>query len=258
MEEQSPRSYSVQSVHRAIAILKLLTQTSPLSVSEIGRLIDTPKTTCFMILQTLEEENLVTRHEDGKYRIGGGLFELVFGSEYLNALREIGAPLLQELTNLTLMTSHMAVRQDLETVYVAKADAPGYIQFNTYVGQRIPLHLTSVGKTFLMDMDDESIVKLFPDDIFQPRHPNTIMSSKQLVEQIREARRNGYTIEDEEGELGIRCVGAPVKDSRGLIIGAISITSLKERLPASEYARYGEQIKEIAGRLTRDLQVYKW
>jgi len=254
--EKLSRSYFVQSVHRAIEILKLLSDKSPLTVSEIGRLIQTPKTTCFMILQTLEDDGLIERMEDGKYRTGSGLFDLVFGSQFLNVLRNVGTPLLQELSSNTKMTSHLAVKEGLETVYVAKVDGPGFVQFSTFVGQRIPLYLSGVGKAYMMNMSNESIIKMFPEEKFSSRYANTIANRTQLLEQIEEARVNGYAFEDEEGELGIRCVGVPIINSRGHTLGAISVTALKEQLPAAEYAAFGQQIKEIADRLVRDLQVY--
>ena len=254
--EESTRQYQVQSVHRAISIMKLLANSEPMKVSDIARAIQTPKTTCFMILQTLEQENIVVRSEDNKYQIGQGIYDFVFGDDFMNRLKQVGEPILQELALSLDMTTHLAVRQGVETIYVLKQESPGFIQFNTHVGQRHMLHLTSVGKAILMGLHDNEIVKTISQEHFVPRTEYTITSPEELLKQIREFRDRGYSIEDEEGEYGIRCVGAPLVDSRGRTIGAISVTELKSRLPDHRFDEVGRLIKDAASNLTRNLEVH--
>lgn len=254
MEEN--RQYQVQSVHRAIAIVKLLANSEPMKVSDIARAISTPKTTCFMILQTLEQENIVVRSDDNKYRVGQGIYDLVYGDDYVNVLRQAGDPILQELAASMEMTTHLAVREGLETIYVLKRESLGFFQFNTHVGQRHLLHLTSVGKAILMSLGDNEILELIPQEFYAPKTPNTIASPEQLLDQVREFRNKGYTTEDEEGEYGVRCVGAPIIDSKGRTVGAISVTELKSRLPDNRYEEVGRLVIEAAAKLARNLEMH--
>lgn len=255
MQDSNAKMYLVQSVRRAIAILRLLNHSEPKTVSEISREIDAPKTTCFMILQTLEHEGLIEKIQDNRYQISSGMYDLVIGNEYLNILKELGTPIAQELSLLTGMTVHLAIRQGIESVYIVKADGPGFVQFNTHVGQRHLLHLTSVGKAMLLGMPDDKILKLIPRDRFVQMTEYTISSPEILLKQIQEFRHRGYTIEDEEGEYGIRCIGVPVVDSRGRTIGAFSVTELKNKLPEEKFEAIGQQLKQGASKLARSLEL---
>lgn len=250
--------YFVQSVHRAVKILKLLSNSEPMTVSEIGRAIQTPKTTCFMILHTLERDGLVEKLPDNKYRIGQGIYDLIFGTRFVNVLRELGTPIAHQLSERTGMTTHLAIRDGIESVYIVKAEGPGFVQFNTHVGQRHLLHLTSVGKAMLMGMSDRQILDIIPRELYEPRTKYTITSPEQLLEQITSFRDKGYTIEDEEGEYGIRCIGAPVKDSKGRTLGAFSVTELKSKLTEDKFDQIGRMLIEAASQLAKKLELYNF
>lgn len=255
MERTADNMYYVQSVHRAIAILRFLSNAKPMTVSELSRQFDIPKTTCFMILQTLEYEGLIEKLEDHKYQISQGIFELVFGNEYLDALRKVGEPVIQKLSEETGMTVHLAIKQGIETVYVLKAQGSGFVQFNTYIGQRHLLHLTSVGKAILMGMQDDRILNLIPRERYTSVTQFTITSPEELLEQIRKFRNIGYAIEDEEGEYGIRCVGAPVIDSKGRTVCGLSVTELKSKMPDECFDEIGRMLIDAAAELAGKLEL---
>jgi len=250
--------YFVQSVRRAIAILKLLSNSRPMTVSEIGRAIDAPKTTCFMILYTLEHEGLIDKLPDNKYTISQSIYGVIFGHTYLNVLREVGTPIAEQLSEATGMTVHLAVRQGMETVYIAKAEGPGFVQFNTYVGQRHLLHLTSVGKAILMGMSDEQILGIIPRDRYEARTEYTITTPEQLLKQIQEFRKKGYAIDDEEGEYGICCLGAPVIDSQRRTVGAFSVTELKSRLTRDHFDKIGLMLIEATAQMASRLEMSRF
>lgn len=253
--EKNVRSYAVHSVQRALAIMKVLAHTKCLSVSEIARAIGAPKATTFVIIKTLEAENIVFRLENGSYQLGSGLYDILFGSKFLDILRHVAEPFLEELSAETKMTVHMAVREGRESVYIAKIDGPGFVHFNTFIGQRHLLYLTAIGKAMLMGMDDDEICKLFPMKSFPRKTPKTIRGLHHLLEEIKEARKRGYAIEDEEGELGVRCIGAPIMDVRGRTVGAISITALKEHLPSEVYHDVGSQVVNTARKVAYSISI---
>jgi len=258
MQGSAADMYFVQSVRRAIAILRLLSNSGPMTVSEIARAIDAPKTTCFMILYTLEHEGLIDKQPDNRYAISNGIYDLIFGNTYLNILREVGQPIAEQLSEATGMTVHIAVRDGIETVYIVKAEGPGFVQFNTHVGQRHLLHLTSVGKSILMGMSDEQILTIIPRDRYEPKTKYTITSPEQLLSQIQEFRKKGYAIEDEEGEYGICCIGAPIVDSRGRTVGAFSVTELKSKLTQDTFDKIGSMLIEAAAKMASRLEMSRF
>jgi DNA-binding IclR family transcriptional regulator len=251
------RDYNVHSVQRAIAVLRLLNDGNPQTVSDIARLLGMPKTTCFMILQTLESEQLVERREDGKYTIGHGLIELVFGNPLMNVLERVGQPFLHELSQLTGMTAHLAVKQGFDAVYAAKSEGSGFVQFNTFVGQHQPLHVTGVGKAILMGLPDSFILNVYPRERYVPLTPNTVVSPEQLLEHVKTARAKGYAVEDEEGVLGVRCLGVPIVDSHGRTLGSISVTALKEELREEDYDRIAAIMKGVSGKIAQKLELLR-
>ncbi|WP_226036701.1 IclR family transcriptional regulator [Aquibacillus saliphilus] len=249
------KSGSDSSVNRAIKIIRLLSQFHHLTVTEISRRLEIPKTTCFVILQTLEFEGIIRRDNQAKYNIDKGLYALILNADNYDLLKKIARPILQDLTNKTQMTSHLAVREGMETVYLDKVDDSGYVKFNTYKGQTHPLYITSVGKAILMNMDNKEIIKSYAETTFLSKHENTVTSLEDLLDQLEGFRNKGYTLEDEEGEIGIRCIGAPVVDSTGQTIAALSITTLKEKLPESEYFHIGSIIQEAAKQLAYSIEL---
>ena len=240
------RNYYQSSVYRSIMIVKLLSKKNLLTASQIARELNIPRTTCFNLLQTLLIERLLNKDNDNKHTINKDWFHAILNVNEHDSLRKIAQPVLEELTTKTGMTSHLAVREGKDTIYLEKVDALGYVKFNTYVGQTLPLYTTGVGKAFLMSINNDDIFSLYKDYEFVKVQENTVSNVEDLITQVEKARKNGYAIEDEEGEIGIRCIGAPIINSEGKTVASLSITTLKERLPIQDYTVIGKTVIEAA------------
>ena len=231
----------VQSLDRAFDILELLSKEQHgLNLTEIGNRLDLHKSTVYRLLQALKERGYIEKTGQGSYRLGMEFIEL--SSLYLNnlELKTEAQPILRELSSLSGNTAFLATLQDNEVVYIDKMETHNSLRKYSIIGQRAPLYCTALGKSMLTGKTEEQIRRLYEDRELEAFTDSTITSLDALVEEIETVRRRGFSVDDEEYEQGLRCIGAPIRDYRAEIIGAVSTSGY-----ASVITR--ERVDEIAG-----------
>lgn len=172
----------------------------------------------------------------GKYSLGLKLFEL--GQAYMAHLdlREIALPYLRELSAGNQETIHIAVLSGEEVVYIDKVDGPLSIGIRSQIGGRNPAYCTGVGKVLLSGLSDDQIEAMYHDKVLKKYTENTMTDLSELMACLRTVRENGYALDMEEIEIGLRCVAAPLKDSTGTVIAAISLSGPASRLADTKVA----------------------
>ncbi|MFD0714478.1 IclR family transcriptional regulator [Paenibacillus sp. GCM10027626] len=250
--EKTKKDYSVPAIEKAITILNCIAGNGRMNVNELHSELKIPKTTVFVILSTLERHSLVEKREDGKYLLGHGV--LAWGMNYYqqNDIKQIAHPHLERLVEETPFTAHLAVMMNYKAVYIDKCEGNGFVRFATSAGQALPLHLSGVGKALAAGMSDEMILA----DITAITGAEEVkgqQAAAKLLEDVQFVREHGYSIEDEQMEEGIRCIGAPVFGEDGNTIAAISITALSKDLPAIKFPAIGDLIKETAQRISEEM-----
>ncbi len=151
-------------------------------------------------------------------------------------LRQIARPFLQHLTSVTNETTHLAVLEGTEFVYIDKVDNTQAMRMRSRVGQRGQLHSTAAGKSMLAFLPESEVTPILKRLRFQQVTQNTITDPKKFQEHLARVRQIGYAVDDEENEVGIRCIGSPIYDHAGRLSGALSIsgwtiTMTRERVP---------------------------
>lgn len=216
---------SVQSIDRAFDILELLSvEPRGLTMTGIGHKLDLHKSTVHRILSSMRERGYIEKsQETGNYRLGLGFIEL--SSLYLNSLelKTEAQPFLHRLANLTGHTSFLAIRDQSEVIYIDKAETYDSLRRYKIIGRRRPLHATSLGKALLSGLRDKQIEQLYAKREFEKLTIHTLQSFDALMKEIQQIRKRGWSIDDEEAELGTRCVGAPVFDYRDHVIASLSL-----------------------------------
>jgi IclR family acetate operon transcriptional repressor len=248
---QGTKDYSVPALEKSILILNALAD-EELSISDLHTQLKLPKTTTFVIINTLEQHEIIRKTPEGKYRLGPGV--LHWGNRYLNSMDmvKIARPHLQKLVENTPYTAHLAFLSDNRPVYCDKVEGSGFVRFATSIGQSQPLYQSSVGKALASGMSDEEIRRALPKEM-NTLTLKSIHSPEKFLEDIEFVREHGFSIEDEEFEEGVRCIGAPIRDSTGKIVAAMSITALSRDLPAVKFMKIGELVKNTAYLVSRDL-----
>jgi IclR family transcriptional regulator, KDG regulon repressor len=247
--------YRIHVIDRAAQILDCFGfEHQELSVSEIGAKTNLHRSTAHRILMALEYNDLIQQNpENGKYRLGIKLFRLGHQAvSHLN-LREICRPFLTRIMNETKETVHLAVLDEDQVLYLDKVEGPHALRMPSRVGRRIPTYCTSLGKAMLSCLDDQEVKNIFRNQVLRPFTANTVKTASQLLYDLRMIRKRGYSIDNEEIEIGLRCVGAPIKDYTGAMVGAISAAAPSARLSGQKVHTVGRLVVTTAEEISEKL-----
>lgn len=253
----SPNVNIIQSVDRALSILEGFSiKEKELGVTEISRRTGLNKSTCFGLIQTLQNRGYLEQNpENGKYKLGLKVFELGQVFEAGLELRAIAKPYLQELVNQTKETVHLVLKNKHEAVYVEKVEGPSAISIISQVGNRVNFHCTGVGKAILAFLPEEEVQDVMKKE-FISFTKNTITDRKVLQRQLKDIKQSGYSIDDEEIEIGLRCIAAPIFNHRKEVIAALSISGPTMRVTEERIPELAELAKETAAKISARLGCY--
>lgn len=236
----------VQTLDRSLDVLEVLAQAEEaLGVTEIGNRISLHKSTVHRILHTLCHRGYVERVRDNeRYQLGIKIVEL--GIRFFNDLeiRKVASPVLNDLAKLINEVVHLVLPNEGEVVYIDKAESSHVVSMHSKVGRRAPMHCTAVGKALLSTLPEEEVRHILEIKGMTRYTPNTIVEPDALMVYLREIKASKISVEIEENEIGIICLGTPVFDYSGRAIGAISVSGPAERIKEKGIERIGQEMKK--------------
>lgn len=242
----------VQSIYRAAAILGALRQAGrPLSVTEVSQALKLHRTTIHRMMMSLVDVGYVHHDpERGLYRLGLGLVEL--GTAVLQQidLVSVARPYVLELSNRTNETTFLAILHDRSAVYVEKAESPRSVRTSVTVGQRHPLHATSVGKAILAFLPPEQRDRILTGYTLTQYTDQTITLLPDLLTELEVTRKRGYALQLEERDPDVNGVAAPVFTADGLV-GALCISGPSNRVTLSVLDEFAEWVTSTAAVISR-------
>jgi len=243
-------------VERALNILEAAAQRRDgLTNAEISRKLGIPKSSASYILRTLEKRSYLRREqESGRYRLGLKILSLGGDAQANLDIADVALPFMRTLGEKIRMTVHLAVLDQGEAVYIEKVEAPGFFKVNTWVGRRMFLHSTSVGKCLLAWLPKHEIETMVRQQGLKKRTPKTITSVAKLLADLDRVRHSGHAVDDEENSLGARCLGAPIFDATGNVTAALGASGTLTQTDETEMPRIIEALRETARRISRQLQ----
>src|SRR5438445_7679816 len=242
-------------VERALAMLEAVAlEPEGLSNAEISRKLEIPKSSASYILRTLETQGYLTRNpETGKYRVGLKVLSLSRGALIGIDVREVALPIMRHLMEKTNLTCHLAILDGPDAVYIEKVEPQGFIRMDTWVGRRMRVHATSVGKSLVAPIPQQKVEKIIAERSMERRTPKTITSASHLFKELEKVRSQGYAVDDEENNLGARCVGAPVFNQKGEIEASLGLSGTIHQVNAQTMPRILEALKDAARHLSMQL-----
>jgi DNA-binding IclR family transcriptional regulator len=163
-------------------------------------------------------------------------------------LREHCTPLLYQLMQKTGLTVHLGVLEEGEAILIDKISPAGAARINTWVGKKIPLHCTALGKAFISYLPPAEFDSLIAKQGLMRHNDNTIASVRKLRMACERVRLQGYAVDDEEEEIGQRCVGAPVRNRKGEVVAAFSASGPKGQI--EDVSTIGAMVMETAASLS--------
>jgi DNA-binding IclR family transcriptional regulator len=236
----------VPAIRRALAVFDLLAASRrELSLSDVSRALDLPKASVYRILTTLLEEECVHRSlQSGRFSLGRKLMGLSQAAIDGSELRRESLPFLTGLSQRTGFTVHMAVLQNHQAVLVAKVEPLGQ-SVGTWVGRAMDLHSTGAGKALICRLPPSEIADQFKTSYFVRHNSRTIATMASLLKDLESACQRGYTVDNEEDELAMRCIGAPVEVG-GRTLAAISVVGSAGRLGEERVPSLGPVVAQTA------------
>ena len=249
------RENVVKSVSRALDIIALVgMKKGGLGVTEIANQIDINKSSVFRTLSTLVQYGYIEQDSDtGKYKLGYKFLDI--SSKLLESidLRTEAKPFLQELENKTNEVIHLVVYDQGEVVYIEKLEGNETLRTHSKVGKRAPMHCTSVGKAILAHLPEKDVLVIMERKGMPFHTAHTITEIEALLEELKQVRNRGYSLDLEENEYGITCIAAPVFDHLGNVVAAVSISGPTTRMTEERLNQLGTVMIETSQQLSSRL-----
>lgn len=242
------RTPSVPSLERGLAILEVLAESRKgLTLSILTHRVGLPKSSVHSLLLTLERTGYLHRNEaTGRYLFGTKLFSLATKAISRLELKEEALPSLVSLARESGLTVHMAIPERGAAILIEKIDPPGLIRLATWPGKQMDLHCTGVGRALLAYSSQEEVANLIRGYGLPQHNSNTLSSARRLREELVQIRERGYSYDDEEDEVGLRCIGAPVFDRNRVCIAAISVAGTTAQIHQNNLDTLAKKVCQVA------------
>jgi DNA-binding IclR family transcriptional regulator len=229
--EQSAEKGSIQVIERMMLLLDVLADTpEPASLKTLAQATGLHPSTAHRILAAMTSVSLVERQDTSTYALGIRLLELGNLVKARINIREIALPFMQRLHESIGEAINLGIRHDDEIIYAERTSSGRSLVRVVYlVGGRAPLHLTSVGKLFLA-ADSIAEVRAYAKRTDLPgKTTHSLTSLSALEKELDKVRRHDLAFDNEEAEIGLRCIAAPIRNDEGVIVAGLSVSAPTDR-----------------------------
>lgn len=242
----------VQSVEKALMILETLSKENrEMSLTEIAKILDWPKSTVHGLLSTLREYQFVDQsHTTGHYLLGIRLFEL--GNQVARNwnIRQVARPVMHRINDAFGEMVQLATEENGEVLYIDKLESNQMMRIVSEIGARLPMHCTGLGKVLLAYKSPVEIQGIIKKRGMRAMTTRTIVTFEALETELSQVRNQGYAIDDREIMEGLRCMAAPIYDRDGCVRYAISISGLVSSLQGKRFEEMLQAVRDAAGEIS--------
>lgn len=245
-----------QSVEKVFQIIECMAENrGPMRLQDIATQVQYPASTSLRLLNTLVSFGYVKQDpETSKYSLSLKFCRIGEAARSQFSIRDIVRPYLVELSERCQESACLAIEQDMTVVYLDVAEGPDkMLRTLQRIGKVAPLHSTGVGKLLLTNYSRTELEALTDRKQLIPLTPNTITSLEGLVEELERVKKQGYALDNEECELGARCVAAPLKDYSGRTVACISVSGPISRMTMERVPAIFEVLQDISRRVSAQL-----
>ena len=227
-QEKAKDPYWVDALSQGLAVLQAFdTDRSSLTLTEIASRLGWSRSKPYRFVHTLEKLGYLGRDESGRgYRLTTKSMQLGFAYLIRLPLVELAQPILDGLRNTIQSSTHLAVQEDNDLVYLALSRLQRPTAINIHVGSRMPLYASSIGRLLLAYKSHEEVDRILGDGPIPSMTPKSTADPHLFRLKLAQAKQDGYILNDEEFSLGIRSLAAPVFDRTGAVVAGINATAL--------------------------------
>ena len=238
MSKKEKSEYIIQAVSHALDLLEEFQgDDDELGVTELSNRLKLHKNNVFRLLATLESRGYVEQNRATEnYRLG--LKSLELGQTFIKhmGLLAQAKPILQKIVDLCNETCYISMLKDGYIVYLDIVETNYTVRVMSRVGYRLPAYCTAAGKIHLAFLKEEELDRLYGKAKLETFTSNTITRFSDLKEELQRIRDAGYAIDNEEHDVGVCCVAAPIRDYTRRVVGALSISGPSMRFPEKRIA----------------------
>ncbi|BCV24190.1 IclR family transcriptional regulator [Gelria sp. Kuro-4] len=248
--------FVMQSVDRALAILLVLARgpEAGLPLAEISRALGLNQSTCHHLLATLKARRFVEQDPvSRRYRLGIKAVEVGQAAVQQVDLARVALPHMEQLMRAAQENVNLVILEDDSAVYVAQVPCDRTVRMFTRIGERAPLHCTGVGKVLLAYLPAAERADILARTGLKRFTPATICDPAALAAELEKVKAQGYALDREERERDVACLAAPVRDYRGRVVAALSVSAPASRLGPARQAEILPRLLEKAAAIARDL-----
>lgn len=242
----------MKSLNRALDILESIAERKGIGIRELAHISGLPPATAHRIVATLVQRGYLDKNDTTHHYTLSPKF-LIFGEKVQQQIDivPIARPFLEDLMAETRENANLCVRDGDNVIYIDHVGSPDHnLQIFTKLGGNAPLYASGVGKVFLSHFSDAQFQRYIENAALRPFTAHTLTTVQQLTGEIRKIREKGYAVDNQEKELGVRCVAAPVLDHNNAIRAAISVSGAVQRITMKRAPTLGKTVVGIARRLS--------
>jgi len=242
----------INSVLKAIDVLTVFTQEEPrLTLTEISRRLGTPKSTTHHLLATLHSRGFIEKVDAEQYALGTALIALSQPVRVNIEVRDRAAPLVRELADTCRESVYLTVLDGDYSLYIYAVESPQRLLARSAIGDRVPMHCTSVGKATMALLPPERVEGIVARVGLPAFTVHTITDPAVLAAELAQIQARGFALDVEEHETGTFCIAAPIRDSRGRVQGAVSVSGPDPEIVRGRTGRLSTLVMQTAQEISR-------
>lgn len=246
--------YTSPAVERALAILEVLASAQELGVTELAKKLGMGKGSVHRLLTTLAGQGYVEKNpQTERYRLTYKLFLVGSTATERYGLKDLAAPVMERLSAETGETVNLGVLEGDRVVNIHKVEGRQLLRIHLDVGRGVPAHATALGKVALADLPGDELDRWLKATRLVRLTRKTITERRALRAVLSETAERGYAFDNEECSLGLRCVAAPVRDRRGVVVAGVSISGPTQRLRSETLHRLAAPVRAAGLEISRRL-----
>lgn len=243
----------IQSLARGLDILISLSETDrAMGVTEIAHALNVDKSTAFRLVSTLVSRGFVVQDPDTRrYLPGLRIVELSRRMLDRIELRSVAKPWVRRLQQLAGESAHLAVLANGRAVYIDREESGATLSVHTEIGRQAPVHCTAIGKSLIAYRAPEDLKRFLGPKRLTRYTPRTITTLRELIPHLESIRKQGYAVDDEEFDPGVRCVAAAIRDHRDKVVASVGISGPSVRITPKRISDLGAIVVETAAEISR-------
>jgi len=247
---------TMKTVEKTVDVLEaFLKHEGEMGITELAKVSGLNISTAYRIASVLVRRGYLSqRRKRGEYFIGPKFLEFSNVIRRRRKIENVAFPFLDKLNKLTNESVNLAILDRSEAVCIEQIESSQDLRIMTKIGARFPLYCTGVGKAFLAYMGEKEIERYARSKGLPYRTENTITELSRLKEELATIRQEGIAIDNEELELGVKCIGAPIFDSNGNVVATFNVSGPSVRLNSRRIEEIKSLIKHCSSEISRALE----